>query len=293
MSTRPGRCPVVVGIDARPQSRLALDWAVDEASRRHVPLHILQAGHLPSGLQLDLDEGTAGGATSGVLADALSRANALAPHLEVTVESVTRAPHVALVDASRKAACIVVGARGRGALVGALLGTTSLDVATHADCPVIVVRELPEPAATPPRVVVGADGSGVSAEAIGYAFGQASQRLVPLTVVHVWASDFSGIALAPRHAEADLLASPEQEHALAAEEIAGWSEKYPDVRVNRHVLRGNPVKILVDHSEGAELLVVGSSGHSGLAGMLLGSVSQGVLQHAHCPVAVVRGAITL
>ena len=290
MSTTPGWHPVVVGIDDRLTSSIALDWAVDEASRRHLPLHILQACHYPSAPQLEPDDDSAGGAASAVLADAVLRAKALAPHLQVTIESATARTYVALIVASRKAACIVVGARGGGSVVGALLGATSLDVAAHADCPVIVVRELPEPAATPPRVVVGADGSEVSAAAIGYAFAQASQRLVPLTVVHVWASDFSRIPPGRRHPESDVLANPEQEQALAAEEIAGWSEKYPDVRVNRHVLRGNPVKVLVDHSEGAELLVVGSSGRSGLAGMLLGSVSQGVLQRAHCPVAVVRGS---
>ena len=70
----------------------------------------------------------------------------------------------------------MVGARGRGALAGAILGTTSLDIASHAECPVVVVRELPGPAATPPCVVVGADGSEVSAGAIGYAFAQAAER---------------------------------------------------------------------------------------------------------------------
>ena len=282
-----GRRPVVVGIDDRPASRVALDWAIDHASRRRRPLHILHACHVPPGSRLDPEEDAADRARPAALAEAVSRALALAPHLEVTTERPTTKPSVALVDASKEADCLVVGARGRGALVGAFLGTTSLDVAARADCPVVVVRELSEPTATPPRVVVGADGSKVSAAAIGYGFAQASERLLPLTVVHVWAPDF-GTPLALRRATSDLLSDAQQEQALAAEEIAGWSEKFPDVRVNRHVLRGHPVKALVDHSEGADLLVVGSRGRGGFAGMLLGSVSQGVLQHAHCPVAVVR-----
>ena len=115
MSTTPGRRPVVVGIDDRLTSSIALDWAVDEASRRHLPLHILQACHSPSGPQLEPDEDTAGGAAPAVLADAVMRAKALAPHLQVTIESATARTYVALIDASKKAACIVVGAHGRGA----------------------------------------------------------------------------------------------------------------------------------------------------------------------------------
>jgi nucleotide-binding universal stress UspA family protein len=283
------RRPVVVGVDDRRTSRFALDWAIDEASRHSLPLHIVRACPVPPGSRVDPGEDTADGATSAALAESVSRVQALAPHLEVVTETPVAAPSVALVDASKKAACLVVGARGRGALVGAVRGTTSLDVAARGDCPVVVVRELPRPAATPPRVVVGADGSEWSAAAIGYAFAQASERLVPLTVVHVSPPDL-GTRSVLRRPGSDLLALSQREQTLAAEEIAGWSEKYPDVRVYQHVLSGHPVKALVDHSEGAELLVVGSRARSRLAGMLLGSVSQGVLQHAHCPVAVVRAS---
>lgn len=288
MSITPIRKPVVVGIDDRPPSRIALDWAIDEATHRGLPLHIVHTRHLPPGSRLDLPEPRGDDRTPGDVAEALSRARALAPKLEVTAASPTLRPSVALVDASQRAACVVVGARGRGSVTGALLGTTSLDVAGRAASPVVVVRELPEATETPPRVVVGADGSQISAEAIGFAFAEASEREVPLTVVHVRASDFIGTYLTPQRPESDLKTIAEQEQALAAEEIAGWATKYPDVRVHRHVLRGHPVEALVDHSQGSELLVVGSRGLGGIAGMLLGSVSQGVLQHAHCPVAVVR-----
>jgi nucleotide-binding universal stress UspA family protein len=287
-STASLRRPVVVGVDDRAASRVALDWAIDEASRHQLPLHILRACQIPPSSRVGPDEDTADGATPAALEEAVARAFALAPLLEVVTETPVADPSVALVEASKKASCLVVGARGRGALAGAILGTTSLDVASHADCPVVVVRELPGPAATPPRVVVGADGSEASAGAIGYAFAQAAERLVPLTVVHVATPDVDGTRSTLKLTGSNLLALSQREQAIAAEEIAGWSEKYPDVRVYRHVLSGHPVKALVDHSQGAELLVVGSRGRSGLPGMLLGSVSQGVLRHAHCPVAVVR-----
>jgi nucleotide-binding universal stress UspA family protein len=286
MSTTTPR-PVVVGVDDRSSSGVALDWAIDEASRRHLPVHLLHARQDPPGSRLATPASGPERSQPGVLTEAVAHVRTLAPGLRVTSEVSTQKPSAALVDASRRAACLVVGARGRGALMGTLLGSTSLDVAAHAACPVVVARCFPEVQPARPGVVVGADGSELSAEAIGYAFAQAAERQLPLTVVHVWSTDFTS-AYRPADLGSDPVAQTEEEQALAAQEVAGWAERYPEVTVNRHVLSGHPVKALVDHSRGAELVVVGSRGRGGFAGMLLGSVSQGVLQHAHCPVAVVR-----
>jgi nucleotide-binding universal stress UspA family protein len=284
-----GRQPVVIGVDDRPTSQVALAWAIDEATRRNLALRILHARTYPPDPRLDGPDGGGEVGMPTVVADAVARAHALAPGLEVTTEVSVLTPSLALLDASERAACIVVGARGRGPVVGAIIGTTSFEVAARAACPVVVVRQLPEIEPMRPGVLVGADGSAVSAEAIGYAFAQASDRELPLTVVHACPADFGSAYLAPWLA-ADPAARAAEEQALAAEEVAGWSEKYPDVLVRRHVLRGDPVKALVDHSRGAELLVVGSRGLGGFGGRLLGSVSQGVLRQAHCPVAVVRSS---
>jgi nucleotide-binding universal stress UspA family protein len=75
---------------------------------------------------------------------------------------------------------------------------------------------------------------------------------------------------------------------VLAERLAGWGEKYPDVRVQRLVMRDRPSRALVEQSMRAQLVVVGTRGRGGIAGLLLGSVSHAVLQRAHCPVAVVR-----
>jgi nucleotide-binding universal stress UspA family protein len=182
----------------------------------------------------------------------------------------------------------VVGARGRGALATALLGSTSVDVAAAARCPVVVVRELPTPGATPARVVVGSDGSELSAAAIGEAFAQADARGLDLTVVQAWYLDTTTGGLAALSVESVRREVAQAEQAVAAEAVAGWREKYPDVRVHVHVLQGHPVQAVVEHSKGAELVVVGSRGRGGFGGLLLGSVSQGVLHHAHCPVMVVH-----
>ncbi|MBY8854424.1 universal stress protein, partial [Saccharothrix sp. MB29] len=73
-----------------------------------------------------------------------------------------------------------------------------------------------------------------------------------------------------------------------AERLAGWQEKYPDTPVDRVVVHDRPARALLDAARTAQLVVVGSRGLGGFAGMLLGSTSQALVHHAPCPLAVVR-----
>ncbi len=163
-------------------------------------------------------------------------------------------------------------------------------VARMSSCPVVVVHDTPATTGAP--VVVGVDGSALSTNAIAYAYGQASSRGVSLTVVHGWwLENVEGTASSAQwSANWEKFAAEEQ--ALVAESLAGWQEKYPDVEVRRHSVRGLPIEALVRQSENACLVVVGTRGRGGFAGLLLGSVSQGVMHRAHCPVAIVRGPRT-
>lgn len=281
--------PVVVGVDGQPPADLALDWAISEAQRAHAPLHLVHARMVPlrgptaeTGFAIPMTE------PDEVLGAATERARSLAPGLSVTTASTCRNAAALLVDESRGAICLVVGARRRSALGSVLLGSTSLDVAAHASCPVVVVRELPKQLPDRPGVVVGSDGSELSEAAIAAGFEQADRLGVPLTVVHARYLDSAGTGPAGLETDDMRHAEGEDYTAAASEAVAGWSEKYPDVQVRQHTLRAHPVQALVDHSRGAELVVVGSRGRGGFGGMLLGSVSQGVLHHAHCPVMVVR-----
>jgi nucleotide-binding universal stress UspA family protein len=160
-------------------------------------------------------------------------------------------------------------------------------VASHASCPVVVV---PPDASPRPRghVVVGVDGSPLSAEAVGYAYLQAAERGTGLTVVHAWQVD--PIEESIRYAASDAFWSErsDPEKVVTAESLAGWAEKYPDVVVRRRVVRSAAVEAIVAESEGAGLVVVGSRGWGDVRGALLGSVSQGCLRRVHGPVAVVR-----
>lgn len=279
--------PVVVGVDGSPASMAALDWAADEAQRRHLPVRLCQALPMPPRADTRADpEGRH--ARTDVLAQAVARITAIAPELDVTTVTAHGSAAPVLLDASRDASLLVVGARRRGALASATLGSTSLDVAAHGHCPVAVVRALPSVLPDRPGVVVGVDGSEVSEAAVAQAFLEADARGLPLTVVHAWALEYDPTSLTMTEGSHARRQAVEEERALVAEAVAGWAEKYPDVVLHHHVMNQHPVKALVDHSRGAELLVVGSRGRSGLASLLLGSVSQAVLRDAHCPVLVVR-----
>jgi nucleotide-binding universal stress UspA family protein len=107
-----------------------------------------------------------------------------------------------------------------------------------------------------------------------------------VTAVHAWWLDYVEGASASWTVDWKNLA--QEENALVAESLAGWQEKYPDVEITRYSVHGDPVEELVRQSENACLLVVGSRGRGGFRGLMLGSVSQGVVHRAQCPVAIIR-----
>ncbi len=223
-----------------------------------------------------------------VLTEATKRIRSVSGAIEVTMSTGIGSPAALLVEASRTAQLVVVGARGRGGLAIAFLGSTSLDVAAHAHCPVTVVRTLPPTSDPGEGVVVGHDSSDLSDAALGEAFRQADQQSVPLTVVHTWTIEYADTGMVVLDTNELRSRLGDQVTAATEEAVAAWSEKYPQVRVRTRVLDQHPVSALVDASRDAALVVVGSRGLGGFRGMVLGSVSQGVLHEAHCPVMVVR-----
>ena len=191
----------------------------------------------------------------------------------------------ACVDLSKEFQIVVVGSRGRGPLARSILGSVSSSLIRHSHCPVAVIDDedplTPQPVRAP--VLVGIDGSPVSELATTIAFDEASRRGVELIAMHVWSdvevNDYPAI---------DWPAMKPAAEEILAERLAGWQQRYPDVTVRRVVECDHPTYHLIRQTESAQLVVVGSHGRGGFAGMLLGSVSTAVAQSARVPVIVAR-----
>jgi nucleotide-binding universal stress UspA family protein len=292
MNTATTREPVLVGFDGSDQSVAALDWALDEAESRNLPVHILVARAMP----LPSHPGLPPNPWPEALAQELLHvarvhAHQRSPVVHVTTSTVVGAPAGRLVNASRAAHTVVVGNGYHSALGEAIVGSTSSQVAAHAECTVVVVDNAAAPRRSPGTIALGVDGSQANESAIAYAFDAAALRDAELVAVHAWWLDVPERVGLSWMSEESLRRIGQEQEALLAEALSGWSQKYPDVVVRRDLSRQRPVDALLAAAKAADLLVVGSRGRGGFAGLILGSVSQGLLHRAHpCPVAVVHGA---
>lgn len=291
--------PIVVGYDGSDTSRRALDWALEAAGRRDLPVVVVHAFTLPMP-PVPVAPGYAGPNESAlrhgaeaVVAEAAEHAARFAPDVPLSTRLVTAPAALALLDGIEDAEMVVVGSRGLDGFSELLVGSTGIQLATHAPCPTVVIRPQHrhvEPGPEAGRVVVGVDGSPLSEAALAFGFEEASLRGIGLSAIHAWDTPVAEPVGhgAPLLVDDILTIGTEEEAALLAESLAGWREKYLDVDVRQLVVHQKAAKALVGASAGAELLVVGSRGRGGFRSLLLGSVSHAVLHHSHSPVAVVR-----
>lgn len=296
--TRHMRNHVVVGTDGSPPATRAVEWAAHEAALRHLPLRVVHGFvwpqvHTPLSPPVPVEIGSALRDTAKqLLAEAADAARVAEPDLEVQTSLIDAGGAAALLRSAADAAVLVVGTRGLGGFSGLIVGSTAVQLAMYAPCPVIVVRDGETDAAdlAGRPVVVGVDASEHAAAALAFAFGEASLRGVPLHAVHTWTEPVSAGPGDMLPLVYDVQKVEDEENLLLAELLAGWSEKYPDVIVTRDVVRGRADHTLIEASGRAQLLVVGARGVGGFRGLVFGSVSQAALHHAHCPVAVVRSS---
>ena len=285
--------PVVVGYDGSQGSTAALRWATAEAVREHAPLRIVEAFELeivsrPSPGKVVPLEALRTVRERGLeaLADGIRLQY---PGLEVQTLLLEGTPAASLIEETAQARLVVLGTRGLGGFSGAVLGSVAIQVSAHAHSPVVTVPADPRPSAhTTPTVVLGVDGSKVSARATDFAFEQAEAFGARLVVVHAWHSPFSTYENGKGALVFDKAEVQKAAELLVAEALAGPLADYPDTEVDVRLVPGHPARALLQAAEGADLVVVGSRGRGGFTGLLLGSTGQHVLHHAHCPVAIVR-----
>ena len=228
-------------------------------------------GFSPVSASADLDRRKA----EAALANAVYLLQSEVAGLTIDSELVQDKPAQALVDRSGDAALVVVGYRGKGRVGRFVLGSVAAAVVTHAAAPVVVVRgdESGQVRRVGP-VVVGVDGSPGSEDAVRFAMAAAPLHGYQVVAVH-----------------AGELGSRPGGLAALSPALAEGRRQYPAVQVREVVQPGSAAQLIVAEAEDAALVIVGSRGHGGLAGMLLGSVSRGVIDQAACSVMVMRDAV--
>ncbi|MGW0208424.1 universal stress protein [Streptomyces sp. NPDC003233] len=280
--------PIVVGVDPDPVHRMALAWAADEAARRRLPLRAVHAEGVPTrgyrrqevppsweGWNEALHK-----AGQQVLGQAVDFVAARHPQLQVDALLAEGDPVWVLREQSQDATAVVLGSRHlsrKQEVFGS--ASVALPVMARTRCPLVVVPEPEHVTEEPAYFVVGVDGSEHSAAAVDLAFEEAALRGARLRALLVW--EPGPLRVFDEH-------QTQQEcRRLLSEIVAGRQARCPEVDLHHEVLVGHPVQVLTDASAHALGLVVGTRGRGGFAGMLLGSVSQGVLHHARCPVIAV------
>lgn len=280
MSASEDRQRIVVGIDGSPRALDAVRWAAAEATRRNARLRLVTAVGWVGTPAIGFPADSLRESARKWIEQAAAAATEAAP-VQVDGSVELGYPVAVLAAESQHAGLLVVGADGFGRIAALVAGSVAVGVSTHAACPVVVVRG-EQPDSTAP-VALGVDASPVGEAAIAFAFEAAAARGVPVVAMHTWGDPPGDVRTAPQWT--DLADAAKRE---LAERLAGWSEKYPDVHVQRIVSHNQPARGLLELSEKAQLVVVGSRGHGEMVGLILDSVANALVHRSACPVAVVR-----
>lgn len=287
---------IIVGVDGSDPSIEALRWAAYEARRRNaevltvscysVPVYGSPEGAVyPTHDDIDMfKEGAA-----AVVGRATELVAQIDPKLVVEGVTTMSAAAIAISDSAHAGDEIVVGATGHTGFIDGLLGSVSMGVVHRAHVPVIVVPAKPvaEVGPTMHKIVVGLDGSAGSLQALEWAYGEALLSGAELTAVHGWIYPYAGprTSVSEPRTQMQLDAMEELKSSL---ESLGPRLTSGSIHMHPKLVEQSPAQALLEEAKDADLVVVGSRGRGALRSALLGSVSRTVVQHATCPVAVIR-----
>jgi nucleotide-binding universal stress UspA family protein len=296
---------IIVGVDGSAGSFRALDWAASAAARRRLPLFVMvchtvplygEPGALgPTAVEAEVE--AIRNESEDILHSALARARTIDSSIKASGQVSLNAPAVAIPGAAGPDDVIVIGTSGRTGVIAGLLGSVATSICHRAHVPVIVVPmpagadendPLPPPErVTPRKIVVGVDGSERSKVALHWAWAVTRRTAGELVVVHAWQYPYAGWRSETSEAHHAMRFDAQRE----LEAMVATLEPEPadsGITIRAELVEENTVKALIDEGTGADLLVVGSRGRGGFKALLLGSVSRSVVQHAPCPVAVIR-----
>lgn len=285
---------IMVAADGSPDANRAVQWAAEQAALERRPLVVLSAAHDTFAMgaigpgaayTFSLDDLLAGARATASEAALLAARHR--PGLSTETHAVLGNPRDVITDASHDAHLLVLGSRGRGPVRSKLLGSVSASVTKHAECPVVVCRPGTD-LRVKRGVLVGADGTRASLPVIDFAFRQASLRDQPLTVVHAFYDELATVT-AP-HLVPDSRTSDSEHQLLVAESVAGFRERYPEVRVQIDTARGEAVETLATIADIHNLVVIGRHAKDSALSHAARAVSTALLERTHTNIAVVPEA---
>lgn len=284
---------IVVGVDGSQESLKAASWAADRAKLTDSTLEIVCAYALPSYTATNAEAGGGAISDTGIRESALAVVDEAEQH--VSDRGITIKTHVepgdptgVLIKRSKEVAMIVVGSRGGGGFADRLLGAVSSSIPAYSYCPVVVVpvKDVDREFVPVKRIVVGVDGSRPSHGSFSRAVEEAK----------IWGAEVVAVEAVPMATSAGVLAwlpaAVDREAILKdvrddLEKTAKKLSEETGVTVRAHALDGNPAALLAEFSSAVDMVVVGTRGRGGFAGLLLGSTSQSVIEQSQAPVLVV------
>ena len=274
---------IVVGYDDTTAAMSAVRWAAELARGTDSTLRLVHAWTWPllgqgvSGMPV-IDPAGPRNQARRLLDDAAERVAAEFPDVPVSAELLSGMPREALEEISGRTDLLVVGTRGLGAVLGALLGSVSRGILHDAGCPVAVIRS-DQFRAGP--VLSGYDGSEAAGEAVDEAADLAAAWGVVLRVLHVQAG-----AQGPAASVAEAWSAGSRSRAVLDEGVAGATARHPDLEVQSRMVEDRTVaEGLLNAAAGARMLVIG---HRGLSRGRFGSTAHATVLHATGNVTVVR-----